>query len=139
MKKKSIRINVKSNSGFTMVDLITALAIFAIFTTVISTLMYNSFKTNIQVKMSGASIYYAMQILEDIDKISYEDVKNGMESEYISKFSIPSGFTINIDVSNYNEGNNKEDLIKKVKLTISYELSDNTESIVINRLKVKEL
>ena len=139
MKKKLIKIKIKSNSGFTMADLVAALTILALFTTIIGTLMYSSFKSNLQVKMSGASIYYAMQILEDIDKIPYEDVKNGMENNYISKFSIPSGFTINIDVSNYNEGNSKEDLIKKVKLTISHTFYENAESIVINKLKVKEL
>lgn len=134
-----IKINIKSNSGFTMADLVAALTIFALFATIISTLMYSAFKTNLQVKMSGASIHYAMQILEDIDKMPYENVKNGMESSYINKFSIPSAFTISIDVFDYNEGNSKEDLIKKVKLTMTYEFSDDTESIVINKLKVKEL
>lgn len=137
MKKKLI--NIKSNSGFTMYDLILALIIFTMFTTIIGTLMYSAFKSGLQVKMSGSSIYYAIQILEDIDKITYEEVQNGMESSYISKFSIPSGFTIDIDVSNYNKGNDKKDLIKKVKLTVSYELSGETESIVINKVKVKEL
>lgn len=132
-------INIKANKGFTMIDLVIALTIFALFTTIISTLMYSSFRTNLQIKMSGVSIYYAMQILEDIDKISYEDVRNGMESSYINKFSIPSGFALNIEVSKYNEGNNKEDLVKKVKLTITYEFSGNSESIVINKLKIKEV
>jgi len=137
MKRR--QINIKDNKGFTMVDLVIALTIFTIFTIIISTLMYSSFKTNLQIKMSGISIYYAMQILEDIDKISYADVKNGIENTYISKFSIPSGFTINLDVSNYNEGNSKNDLIKKVKLTILYEVFGETESIVINKLKIKEI
>lgn len=139
MRKKFKKINLKSNSGFTMVDLVIALAIFALFATVIGNMMFSAYKTNLQVEMSGASIYYAMQILEDIDKIPYEDVKNGMESSYISKFSIPSAFTVNVNVSNHNEGTNKEDLIKKVKITITYEFSGNSESIVINKLKVKEV
>lgn len=134
-----IKVNIKSNSGFTMADLVAAITIITLFTTVISTLMYSAYKSNIQVKLSGTSVYYAMQIIEDIDKIPYEDVKNGMESDYISKFSIPSGFTINIDVSNYNEGTTRKDLIKEVKLTISHTLSGSTESLVINKIKVKEL
>lgn len=133
------KIKIKSNSGFTMTDLVVALTIFTLFATVIGTLMFSAYKTNIQIKMSGAAIYYSLQILEDIDKISYEDVQDGMESGYINKFSIPSGFTLNIDVSNYNEGNNKEDLIKKVKLTISYKLFDDTENMIINKIKVKEV
>ena len=139
MKKKFIKINLKSNSGFTMADLVAALAIFALFATVIGSMMFSAYKTNLQVKMSGASMHYATQILEDIDKISYDNVTNGMESSYISKFQIPSGFSLNIQVSNYNQGTNKEDLVKKVKLTITYELLGNSESIDINKLKVKEV
>lgn len=133
------KINFKSNSGFTMTDLVTALIIFSIFTGIIGTLMYNSFKTNLQVKMAGTAANYAIQILEDIDKISYDKVINGMESSYKSKFSIPNGFDLSIEVSNYNEGTDKEDLIKKVKLTITYSLAENSENLVIERLKVKEI
>ena len=57
------KINFKSNSGFTMTDLVTALIIFSIFTGIIGTLMYNSFKTNLQVKMAGTAANYAIQIL----------------------------------------------------------------------------
>ena len=133
------KINFKSNSGFTMTDLVTALIIFSIFTGIIGTLMYNSFKTNLQVKMAGTAANYAIQILEDIDKISYDKVINGMESSYKSKFSSPNGFDLSIEVSNYNEGTDKEDLIKKVKLTITYSLAENSENLVIERLKVKEI
>ena len=136
---KMVKMNVKSNSGFTMVDLVAAITIFVLFTTVISTVMYSSYKMNIEVKVSGEALYYAMQILEDIDKISYENIKNGMEEAFIKKFSIPEGLTINIDVSNYNEGTLKEDLIKKIKLTISHTLEEKTETLVINKIKVKEL
>lgn len=136
MKKK---IDIKSNSGFTMTDLIVALVIFTVFTSFIGSLLYTAFKTNIQTKLAGASVNYAIQILEDIDKIAYDEVQNGMENDYITKLSIPSGFNILIDVSNYNEGNSKEDLIKKVKLTITYEFSESTETLVMERLKIKEL
>lgn len=136
MKRK---INIKSNSGFTMVDLIIALTMFTVFTGIIGGTLYSAYKTNIQTQIAGESVNYAMQILEDIDKISYEQVKNGMESSYISKFSIPSGFDLKIEVTNYNQGNNKEDLIKTIKLTINYEFLGKTESFVINKLKVKEV
>lgn len=137
MKKN--KINMKSNSGFTMTDLIVALAIFTIFTGIIASLFYSSFKANMQVKLSSASISYAIQILEDIDKTTYDEVQNGMESSYISKFSIPSAFNLKIDVFNYNDGNDKEDLIKRIKLTITYEFSGETEAFAVERLKIKEL
>lgn len=133
------KINFKSNAGFTMQDLVAAIIILLIFTGVIGTSMYKSLKTNLQTKMAGTANNYAIEILEDIDKIPYEDVVNGMESKYKGKFDIPSNYKLNIDVSNYNEGTSKEDLIKEVKLTITYELAGSQEKLVIERLKVKEV
>lgn len=132
------KINMKSNSGFTMTDLVIALTIFVIFTGVIGSLLYSTFRMTLQAKMSSSEIKFAVQILEDIDRIPYEQVKNGMEANYISKFSIPSGYKLLIEVSNYNEGNYKEDLIKVIKLTMSYDISGTTDSLVIQRLKIKE-
>ena len=136
MKRK---INMKSNSGFTMVDLIIALTMFTVFTGIIGATLYSAYKTNIQTQIIGESVNYAMLILEDIDKISYEEVRNGMESAYMSKFSIPSGYDLKIEVTNYNQGNNKEDLVKTVRLTIDYEFLGQTESFNVSKLKVKEL
>lgn len=133
------KLNLKSNAGFTMADLAAALIIFSILTGVIGTLMYESFKTNSQVKITGMAELYAIEILEDIDKISYDQVTNGMESSYKSKFGIPEGFNLSIEVSNYNEGTDKEDLIKKVKLTITYQYAGEPENLIVERLKIKEV
>ena len=133
------KLNFRSDSGFTMTDLIAALIIFSIFTGMIATLMYTSLKMNLQIKMAGAAENYAIQILEDIDKIGYDQVTNGMEDSYKSKFGVPTGFDLSIEVSNYNEGTSKEDLIKKVKLTISYEFAGNSEKLVLEKLKIKEI
>ncbi len=133
-KQKRIQLNIASNKGFTMTDVVIALIIFTIFTGTIGSFMYASYKMNLQTKMSGSAVNYAMEILEDIDKIAYEEVTNGMESKYIQKYAIPSGFRLSIQVSNYKE----EDIIKKVKVTVSYELAKNTQDIVIERMKIKE-
>lgn len=131
------KINIKSNSGFTMTDLIVALAIFIAFVGVIATLLYSTFRLNLQTKLAGESVNYAIQILEDIDKISYDEVKDGMEEYYIEKFEIPNGFDLKIKVLNDETLNNQ--FVKKVKLNIEYKFSGNFESIVIERLKVKEI
>lgn len=138
-KENMKKHNVKSEKGFTMTDLIIALMLFAIFTGVIGTLMYSSYKINLQTKMAGAATNYAIQILEDIDKIAYEEVINGKEKEYKSKFKIPSGFDLKLEVERYNKETGGDDLIKKVKLTITYQLAEKSEQVVINKLKVKEL
>lgn len=131
--------NLKSESGFTMTDLVVALIIFSMLAGLVGTFLYSSYKSQLKTKLEGDASYYAIQILEDIDKISYNDVTNGMESNYKSKFSIPSGYNLKLEVTNYNEGTNKFDLIKNVKLTIEYGNNSETESIIINKIKVKEV
>ena len=82
---------------------------------------------------------YSVQILEDIDKISYEEVTSDLSNSYNNKFSIPKGFKIDINVSNYlEETTNDQDLIKIVKLNISYDYLGEKEEFKVTRLKIKE-
>lgn len=130
---------LKSNKAFTITDLVIALIIFLMFSGIVVTAFYAVFKSNSKIKLEAAATNYAIQILEDIDKITYNEVQNGMENNYRQKFSIPDGYSINIEVTNYNEGNDKEDLIKNVNLKIEYKILNDTEKIVINKIKIKEL
>ena len=140
MKQKVItKLNIRSESGFTMQDLIVAMILMTVFVGTIAGLMYSSYKLNYESRVAAQAVNYSVQILEDIDKIPYEDVQSSLAQSYVSKFSIPAGYQVNLEVSNYNEGNNKADVIKIVKLTISYTFGGNTENIIIQRLKVKEV
>ena len=102
--------------------------------------MYSVYKTNVKTNLTSQMATYAVQILEDIDKIPYEDVKPELADEYKSDFSIPESFNISIEVSNYGEGvNNVQDVIKIVKLNISYTILNETEGFSIQKLKIKEM
>ena len=57
----------------------------------------------------------------------------------MEQFQIPEGYQLSIIVQKYNVGNDKSDLVKKVKLTLEYGMMGRTEQIVIQRLKVKEI
>ena len=142
MKEKRMKqkINIKSEKGFTMEDLTIALLIITLFVGVISTMMYKVYKVNLKTDLTSQMVIYAVQILEDIDKIAYEEVKPELADIYNSKFSIPQGYTIDIQVSNYGEGiSNVKDLIKIVKLNISYTFSGEKEEFTVTRLKIKEI
>lgn len=130
---------IKSNRGATMADLVAAITIFSIFTGIIGTLMYNAYKTNLQTKLAGTAVNYAVEILEDIDKISYDEVQNGMEEDYKRKLGISNKFNLDIDVKKYSQGTTKKDLIKQIKLTISYKFVGKTEYFIVENLKMKEI
>lgn len=130
---------LKSESGFTMYDLIVAMFLITLFVGLIASLMYSSYKINMETNLMMQASAYSVQILEDIDKIAYEEVDSSLASKYKSDFSIPAGFNVNLEVSKYGEEQNLQDVMKIVKLTISYEFSGNTENVTITRLKIKEI
>ena len=137
---KTLKNLIRSNKGFTMQDLAIATLIITIFVGLISTLMYSVYKTNVKTNLTSQMATYAVQILEDIDKIPYEDVKPELADEYKSDFSIPESFNISIEVSNYGQGvNNVQHVIKIVKLNISYTILNETEGFSIQKLKIKEM
>ena len=139
-KKAKLKKLIKSNKGFTMQDLIIATLIITIFVGLISTLMYSVYNINIRTDLTSQMATYAVQILEDIDKIAYEEVNSDLANTYKSQFNIPAGFDVNIEVTNYGDGTqNIEDVIKIVNLTISYELRGDTEQFSVQRLKIKEI
>lgn len=138
--KKNIMFKFKSEKGFTMQDLMIAAFIIVILIAIISSMVYSVYRTNLEMDLTARMSMYAVQILEDIDKIAYEEVNSSLASKYVEQFSIPSGFYVEIEVSKYGEDvENIQDVMKIVKLTISYTLQGETEKFVVQRLKIKEL
>ena len=137
---KNIMFKFKSEKGFTMQDLMIAAFIIVILIAIISSMVYSVYRTNLEMDLTARMSMYAVQILEDIDKIAYEEVNSSLASKYVEQFSIPSGFYVEIEVSKYGEDvENIQDVMKIVKLTISYTLQGETEEFVVQRLKIKEL
>lgn len=137
---KKIKVNLKSNKGFTMQDLIIGCFIFVLFTGIIATLMYSVYEINMRSNLTAQMAVYAVKILEDIDKISYEDAQTVSGNYYKTKFSIPAGFNVDLNLTDYGEGMpNIEDVIKIVNLKISYTFAGKTEQFTVKRLKIKEI
>lgn len=139
MKKiiEKIRLKIKSENGFTMQDLLAGCLILTIFVGTIAGLMTYVYKTNMQTRLMAQMASYAVEILEDIDKISYEDAQDKDGNYYKEKFSIPAGFNVDLQFSDY--GENLEDVIKIVNLKVSYTFNNDTTEYKIQRLKIKEM
>ncbi len=139
-KKKLIKLNIKSEKGFTMQDLIAAILIFAVFTVAIMNLLNVNYQMNYKIRMTENATSYAIQIMEDIDKIAYEDVNSSLTSTYYKeKFNIPAGYSVKLDITEVTLGMPKYDIVKRVRLTVLYTLYDDTEQVVIDRYKIREL
>ena len=128
-----LQYNTKKENGFTMADLVVAIAAFGIFVGVISALFINVYNIKAQTMLNADAMYYLIKVIEDVDRISFSEVKNGMEASYRQKFGIPGSMNLKVDVSDSGNEN-----AKKVTFTIEYTFKERTEKIVINRFKLKE-
>ncbi len=132
---KKILIKFKSNKGFTMQDIIIAMLILVLFAGIIGGSYVAIYKIQAETKLYATATLCAVQIFENIDKIDYEQVNNGDLKNWRTDYEIPNGMNLSLDVKPYNEQNT----IKNVKLTISYEFAGNTQKLVLEKIKVKEL
>lgn len=126
---------LKSNKGFTMQDVIIGMVILTVFAGTIAGSYLAIYKIQAETQMTAVASLYGIQILENIDRKAYEDVKNGMENTYRQDYDISDKVGLKIEVSPYDT----EDTLKMVKLTLTYEIAGNTEELVLEKLKVKEL
>ena len=150
---------IKKNEGYTQIDIIISIIILILFTTLISSLFYNSYVSSIKSKRNSEANIYLTRILESIELIKYDDLENEIinvvnkiDSEKLSGVIVGNSSTTGnlstpykaeVEIKNYNEtdGNsNKEDLIKKITITIKYKSENNNEeSITARRLKTREI
>lgn len=141
MKKvKLVKLNIKSEKAFTMQDLVIALVIIMLFVGIIGSTMYLAFKNNAKTNLTSQMTFYAVQIIEDIDKISYEEAITKTGDDYKSQFQIPDGYMVEVSFLNYGEGiENVQDVIKIVDVKLSYTIAGDTVDYSIEKLKIKEI
>lgn len=133
MKKMIERL--KSNKGFTMQDVAIAIVVLVLFTGIICGIYTSIYKIQAQTKLNAVATLYAIRILENIDKISYDEVNETQLSRWKTEYNIPDDMNVQLQTSQYNT----ENTIKKVILTINYKFSGNTEKIIFEKFKAKEV
>ena len=132
-------LKLKSNNGFTMQDLIIAIAIFILFAGIIGSLMVIIFKVQSDSQVDEVGTLYVIQIAEYIDKISFDEVESGMGDALAKKFNVPSNFTVTVSVSDYKPTGETISYVKEVDINLEYSFANNSRNIRIQRLKIKEL
>lgn len=131
---------IKSNKAMTMTDVVIGMLIIIIFTGILTSSFYQIYKYNISIKMNALALEYSIKILEDIDKMPYEEVNNQLNDSLKENYKIREGYNAYIEIKNYNEEDKtKEDIIKIVTLTIKYKEIEKEQEYTVKKLKIKEL
>lgn len=138
-------MNLKNNKGYTGVDISIAMIIIMIFIPTLLAISYSIQKTSNEVKRKAEAVFIATEILESTKGMSFENLDNMEEEENISlleeKYSKDVSYDINIEVENYypeevNE-EDREDLVKKIKVIVTYPTGNKTKSIDISTVRSK--
>ena len=133
--------NIKSNRGVSITDVVIALIILTIFTGVIGNLIYQIAYNNAALRVNAIAADYAVKEAEYIDKIAYEDVQTSNEKiTQINGENVLDAFTIKLDVEDYKANDEtKQDIIKKVTITVNYNILKDEKGYKIEKLKIKEM
>lgn len=129
----------KSKDGLAGIDMVIAVVAITIFSALIISLMYYNATENIKVTKETLAMIYITEVFENIGIANYEDVTQDNISNLIPEAVYNSGYDIEISVVNPDiENVEEQDNIKKVKLTLTYEVGSKTYTCSMERLKVKE-
>ena len=123
-----------------MADLIIALLILIMFSSIIGTLFFKVAYNNVSIRLNAVATDYAIKVAEYIDKIPYEEVENGLITQFEVENEVLDAFDIVIAVKKYNaEDQTKEDVIKQVNIKVKYYIYEDEKIYELNKLKIKEI
>lgn len=126
----------RSKKGFTGIDISISIIAIIIFTSTILSLMYNVKLQNLKLEYQLLANIYLTETLENIGIAKYDEIietNNKLIPEMSDKFKIE----MKISKINEEDTTKTEDILKKVKVKISYEIKNKIYYQEIERLKIK--
>ncbi len=135
--KNTFLRKAKSNRGFTMQDVAIGIIVLLMCAGTIAGAYMAIYKMQAQTRVTAVASLYGIQIIENIDRIRYDEVTDPskMAQDYRKEYDIPEAIGIRLDRAPYGE----DDIMKKVTLTLDYEIAGSKETLVLEKLKVKEI
>lgn len=144
-------MNLKNQKGITGVDIAAAICILSIFTGILATLFYNIAVTNESVRRNATANRYIVAVIEEIQLSNYNDVTNDyvdsiiatMEKDFPGYTCVRAGENPekpleNNSIINYKDTHpSAQDVIKKIRLMVTYSIGERIENVQITTLKTK--
>lgn len=139
--KKMLK-EVKKERGATGLDVATGTMIFILFTTVILTLYIQIYKHSAIIKIHENAMGYIIQICEDIDMKNYGEIEDLQEYKnmLIALINLPEDkFKLSLTQEKYIDKHpDAQDIVKKIKISLTYNFDGQDREISVNKIKVKE-
>lgn len=149
-------MKAKKENGFTTMDAVIAIIAITIFSTLIITLIYNNAIENIKLKKENLAMIYITEIFENVGFESYDSLKIGEYLDAVEKYdSYPDiekivgqeikndlkdgKYECDITITQEPEDvTEKENILKKIVVTLKYKITDKEYACSMERMKIKE-
>ena len=133
---------IKNQKGFTGVDVVVSIVLLAIFLTVISTVFINIYLSYTNSQRNTVAMSYATQIAELVDKLYYADISDASDSKLNSEIrglNLNRAYTVTFTVDEHTSQQIDVPLVKVVNITVSYKIGNTTQSVELQKTKIKEM
>lgn len=132
---------LKKDEGITGYDLVVSIIVLCLFVGVLTTLMGNLYKTSANIQASAIAMSYATIVSEKVDEKSFEEVTDDKNfANYLAEkgeIELDDNYKITVIVSKLSGVD--ENYIKNVNILVTYNVANESKSISLTKLKVKEV
>lgn len=135
---------LKNNKGFTAVDATISIIIIVAFISIITTSFYNYYISIQSKNRQTVATNIMIDIIENVEMMTYEEITTDTVNTIIDNLrkdgTIQTPYEVTATIEKYNEreGNQqKKDLIKILKVSVSYISDNKEEKTEISRLITK--
>lgn len=130
---------MKSEKGYTGVDIAISIVVLFIFVSLIATLSYNFNSTSRAIQLKAQATAMAVSEIETIKNKTIEDIQTE-DTTYRQTTQIQEGFYRTITVQDYHDIDESKipGLVKKITVQIQYKFKKEIETIELSTIISKE-
>ena len=139
-------MKIKSEAGATGMDIVSGIMIFMLSAAVVVSMYYQIYVITTQIKVHQYAIGCITDIFEKIDLESYDNITEDKIKELIDKSGLNTYFNeekndsrVDYYLENYqSESKVEQDLVKKINITVVYNVGETQMTLPISKIKVRE-
>ena len=139
-------MKIKSEAGATGMDIVSGIMIFMLSAAVVVSMYYQIYVITTQIKVHQYAIGCITDIFEKIDLESYDSITEDKIKELIDKSGLNTYFNeekndsrVDYYLENYqSESKVEQDLVKKINITVVYNVGETQMTLPISKIKVRE-
>ena len=115
-----------------------AIIAFMIFTPLIFGLIFNNAVENAKLEKEAMAMIYITDIFEKIGEKSYEYVTETQILAKLVSTEVRNKYHVEVNVQDiFKNSNNYEDIVKRITITLSYQVNGEIYSVTMKRIKGK--